>query len=550
VERSPESVALLFEQQRLSYREMNARANQVAHHLRALGVRPEVAVGICMERSPEMMLALLGILKAGGAYVPLDPAYPKDQQTQTTRRSVRRPTRNDTIGGPNAKSKNSKSEKEANPMEGKKCLRTLAVLRRKVLGYGCFGVLRRGVSGSGRWSAALIIAIATLAWASGAAADTCKAIHVFTGTAGGAGPTGNLTFDAAGNLYGTTFEGGGSACGGRGCGVVWKLRPNPKGTWTVSILHVFTGADGANPYLAGLTFDAAGNLYGTTSNGGTDGRGVVFKLAPNPDGTWTESVLHSFTGADGNAPQSALIFDAAGNLYSTTDGGGADQEGVVFKLTPNSDGTWTENVLYSFTGYGDGSNPNAPVIFDAAGNLYGTTFAGGGEESGVAFKLAPNPDGTWTESVIYSFFVYVYPKVGLIVDAAGNLYGTAGYGEGYYHGVVYELKPNPDGTWTYSVLYGFTGHADGGNPSAGLIFDVIGNLYSTTFGGGYANYGVVFKLTPTSSGWSETVLHSFKGTGVHPQAPLIFDPAGNLYGTTAYGTNNNGLVFEITGVSK
>jgi uncharacterized repeat protein (TIGR03803 family) len=460
-----------------------------------------------------------------------------------------------------------KIEKEENPMEDKKCLQTLCARRRgvlgvgrKVLGYGRRGALGRKVVDYGRLGAVLIIAIATLAWASGAGADTCKAIHVFTGTAGNF-PRGNLTFDAAGNLYGTTEHGGGSGCGGRGCGVVWKLKANPNGTWTISIIHQFKGPDGANPFVAGLLFDAVGNLYGTTSGGGSTacrfGCGVVFKLAPNSDGTWTESALYSFTGgADGAAPGGSLIFDAAGNLYGTTQGGGAYGEDTVFKLAPNPDGTWTERVLYSFTGGADGLIPLAGLVFDAAGNLYGTTGYGGADGSGVVFKLAPNPDGTWTESVLYSFTGYAdgsIPGAGLIFDPTGNLYGTTTSGGPFSAGecpagcgVVFKLAPNPDGTWTESVLHSFTGGANGYSPAARLAFDATGSLYGTTPYGGADNYGVVFKLTPTSGGWSETVLHTFLGVGKYPFAPAVFDPAGNLYGTTFEGSNNYGLVFRLT----
>jgi uncharacterized repeat protein (TIGR03803 family) len=419
--------------------------------------------------------------------------------------------------------------------------------------------------------AALIIMATTLIWASGAAARSYKIIHYFTLAKN---PQGNLIFDKAGNLYGTASEGPGSTtCGGVGCGIVWKLAPNSGGSWTYSILHVFEGSDGDRP-LAGLVFDAGGNLYGTTFQGGAStvcplGCGVVFKLAPNPDGTWTESVLYSFTGgADGSSPQAGLIFDAAGNLYGTTVGGGDWDNcgsgcGVVFKLAPNPDGTWTYSVLYSFTG-ADGGGPVAGLIFDAAGNLYGTADVGGNIRDcivgcGVVFKLAPNPDGTWTESVLYSFTGGAdgrFVKAGLIFDAAGNLYGTTAFGGdmqdcGGGCGVVFMLAPNPDGTWTYSVLYSFTGGADGGGPVAGLIFGAAGNLYGTSSAGGNirdcnVGCGVVFKLVPTSIGWSEKVLHSFTGVGLYPQAPVIFDPAGNLYGTTGFGTNNSGLVFKIT----
>jgi hypothetical protein len=385
-------------------------------------------------------------------------------------------------------------------MQRKKCFATLGVLRRKVLGYG-----RRGV--------ALAVVIAALTLASGAAgfqldggpdaAGTYNILHRFTWAQY---PSGNLIFDTAGNLYGTTQ--GGAKC----CGAVWKLARNPKGTWTVNILHAFTGgAGGAYPY-AGVIFDGAGNLYGTTADGGASGAscayrsygcGTVFKLTPNPDGSWTESVLYSFCSeygcADGARPFAGLVLDAEGNLYGTTYGGG-DGHGVVFELLPNPDGTWTESVLHSFAG-ADGRRPFAGLVLDAEGNLYGTTADGGVYDAGVVLKLAPTPDGTWTESVLHSF---TFPG------------------------------------------------ADGAASVAGLIFDAAGNLYGTTEEGGstacYGGCGVVFELSPSSSGWSETVLHTFIGFGKYPEGGVIFDPAGNLYGTAWDGNHafDYGLVFEIT----
>ncbi len=404
----------------------------------------------------------------------------------------------------------------------------------------CWGTLR----------AALLIVVAALAWASGARASTYEVIHLFTWAQS---PIGNLTFDAAGNLYGTTSRGGASGSGCiDGCGVVWKLKPNSNGTWTESILHAFKGTDGDGP-AAGLVFDRDGNLYGTTAAGGAYDEGVVFKLKPNPDGTWTESVLYSFTGgADGAGPIAGLIFDAACNLYGTTRVGGADGDGMVFKLALNPDGSWTESVLHSFTG-ADGMYAWAGLVFDRDGNLYGTTEGGGAYGSGVVFRLRPSPDGSWTETLLHSFTGGAdgsAPTGGLIFDATGNLYGTAqfgGYPSPYDNGVVFKLKPSPDGTWTESVLYTFTGgRADGGDPTAGLIFDAAGNLYGTTYSGGAYNYGVVFKLKPNPGGWSETILHTFGGYGKYPYlAPVIFDGKGNLYGTTVNGNPDYGLVFEI-----
>jgi uncharacterized repeat protein (TIGR03803 family) len=348
------------------------------------------------------------------------------------------------------------------------------------------------------------------------------------------------------------------------------------------VLHRFRGpGDGQGPY-GGLILDEAGNLYGTTVGGGT-GYGTVFKLTPNSDGSWTESVLYSFTGGeDGDGPIAGLILDEAGNLYGTTQvgGNGCDSYGcgVVFKLTPNSDGSWTESVLYKFTGGEDGYNIFAGLILDHAGNLYGTAVNGGiGGGGGVVFKLTPQSDGSWTESVLYNFCSITncadgeYPYADLIFDAAGNLYGaTVGGGvlrdcnNGYgYCGVAFRLTPNADGSWKEKVLHKFTGGKDGGRPYVGLIFDQAGNLYGTTAGGGNVNCdspygcGTVFKLSPNADGsWKEKVLHKFTGgkDGNLPSGGLIFDAEGNLYGTTANGGNLSycvhhagcGVVFKLT----
>jgi uncharacterized repeat protein (TIGR03803 family) len=337
----------------------------------------------------------------------------------------------------------SQYKKEENPMEPKKCLRTLG--------------------------SALVIAAAVLALSGAARASTYKIIHEFEVPKE---PIDNLMMDAAGNLYGTALFGGSAACtfGPGGCGVVWKLAPNG----ILTMLHEFTDADGANPQ-GGVILDLGGNLYGTTESGGLNdcgslgfplGCGVVFKLTPNPDGTWAESVLHEFTGADGADPR-GLIFDPAGNLYGTAGGGGANNDGVVFKLTPGPDGTRTETTLHSFTG-ADGENPIAAPLFDAAGNLYGMTAQGGGSNWGVVFRLAPNADGSWTESVLHAFTGGAdggNPDAGLIFDAAGNLYSTTN--NGGESGVVFKLTPNPDGSWTESVIHNFNVYTEGAFPKAG-----------------------------------------------------------------------------------
>ena len=398
-----------------------------------------------------------------------------------------------------------------------------------------------------------------------------KTLYKFSGGKDGKSPHAGLIFDQAGNLYGTTS--GGGAHGG---GTVFNLTPNADGSWRESVLYNFCSrtncGDGALPQ-AGLIFDQVGNLYGTTSGSGAHGGGTVFNLTPNADGRWRESVLYNFCSltncGDGESPLASLIFDQAGNLYGTTWLGGAQGEGTVFRLAPNADGSWTESVLHNFCSFelcSDGSEPFASLIFDQAGNLYGTTFSGGAhDEAGTVFKLAPNADGSWTESVLYNFCSRTncgdgeLPSAGLIFDQAGNLYSTTYAGGAHVEGTVFKLTPNADGSWRESVLHRFcsrTNCGDGAVPHASLIFDQAGNLYGTTaYGGDLSSCnsgpgcGVVFKLVPNSNGgWNERVLHTFADhPGAQPFAPLISDVAANLYGTTeGDGTTTFGSVFEIT----
>jgi len=400
--------------------------------------------------------------------------------------------------------------------------------------------LRRSIlkmrPGAARATLALVAEFALAVFAmQSAQAQTFTALHDFTGKPDGAEPLAGLARDAAGNLYGTTVSGGASSYG-----TVFKV--DTSGTETV--LYAFTGSpDGGRPY-AGLTRDTAGNLYGTTEVGGAYGLGTVFKV----DSTGTESVLYSFTGSpDGAYPDAPLVRDAAGNLYGTTVSGGPSNSGAVFKV----DTSGTENVLYSFDG-SDGASPVAGLTFDKTGNLYGTTFSGGPYGHGNVFKLTPSSGG-WKESVLYTFTGGVnggYPDAGVIVDKSGNVYGTTQGGGAYDGGTVFKLKPSTKGAWNISVLYGFTGNNDGGAPEAGVIFDRSGNLYGTTFGGGYYEDGTVFKLKPTKKGqWKEFVLYDFTGgtDGASPYAGVIRDSKGNLYGTTAVGGSNGyGTVWKLT----
>jgi uncharacterized repeat protein (TIGR03803 family) len=397
-----------------------------------------------------------------------------------------------------------------------------------------------------------VLAVALLLPVGAGTASKYKVLHRFKGH-DGANPDPPLIFDAAGNLFGTTFAGGDA-----NHGTVFELTPQSDGSWTESVLYSFTGdPDGKQP-LAGLIFDTGGNLYGTTSYGGGKGWGTVFKLTPQSDGSWTESVLYNFTGhPDAGRPWAGLIFDTAGNLYGTAENGGTNNSGAVFKLTPNSGGTWTESVVYSFS-YRKGRFPQAGLIVDPTGNLYGTTPSGGVcDICGTVFKLTPQADGSWKASLLYGFRLGAdgyQPLGGLILDPAGNLYGTTSLGgnlsdcSGFGCGVVFRLAPKSDGSWKYHKLHEF-GANPGANPFSSLVFDAAGDLYGCAVGGP-ANSGVVYKLSPTSNGkWTFSVLHLFLGKPAAGANGLVLDIAGNLYGTTGScgsGYNCKGVGFEIT----
>jgi uncharacterized repeat protein (TIGR03803 family) len=407
-------------------------------------------------------------------------------------------------------------------------------------------------------TAALVLAPG--AWA----ASKYKILYNFTGGADGSTPYAGLTLDSSGNLYGTTSAGGAS-----GDGTIFKLTKNSDGSWTESVLYSFAGGtDGVTPW-AGVTFDARGNLYGTTQYGGASSVGTVFKLTPNSDGTWAESVLYSFTGgSDGANPFYGVIFDATGALYSATSAGGSQSMGVVYKLTPNSDGSWTYGALHSFTGGQDASYPlyGGKLTFDTAGNLYGATSDGvdaqgncpSGNDCGSIFELTPQSDGSWKEQVIFRFqggqgAPGRKPLSPVMFDSAGHLYGNSG-GGGSWYGGVFRLTLGAKGTWTKDVLHAFKGNQDGAYPNSGVVSDTAGNLYGTTALGedldGACCFGQVFKLIPHSHGWSKQTLHRFQGSprdGSNSGFPVVLDTVGNLYGTTNDGgAHSAGVVFEFT----
>jgi uncharacterized repeat protein (TIGR03803 family) len=416
-----------------------------------------------------------------------------------------------------------------------------------------------------------MVALTLCGMAAHSVAQQEKVLHSFSG-GDGYGVEGGLVMDASGNLYGTT-----SGFGVFSGGTAFELTPAAGGKWTEKVLHNFgKGTDGVSPY-AGLTFDASGNLYGTTTLGGAYGWGTVFELTPNADGSWTEKVLHSFNLLNANgseaSPSGGVIFDAVGNLYGTTEQGG-NGVGAIFELMPTTGGDWNEVVLYKFLFNAvDGQNPRGSLTFDSAGNLYGTTPVGGinyncgGEYGcGTVFELMPAAGGGWTEKILHQFNNNgadgIGPDSNLIFDSAGNLYGTTFiggafpncFGNGFGCGTVFELAPAADGTWTEKILHNFGGNStDGCCPDSALIFDSSGNLYGTTVYGGTTGVGTAFELVRKGGKWVEKTLHNFSNNGVDGYLPypgLIFDASGNLYGTTYYGGAHGsiyegGTVFEI-----
>jgi uncharacterized repeat protein (TIGR03803 family) len=376
----------------------------------------------------------------------------------------------------------------------------------------------------------------------------------------------------------------------RALALVTLIQALPIYAWARSekVLYTFTGGNDGGLPVAALIMDKSGNLYGTTAGGGNPtcqsglGCGTVFQLTPNSAGNWTEKVLYSFTGgSDGYDPQAALIADSKGNLYGVAELGGSSTCtyslgcGTVFELIPNGDGSWMETTIYSFTGSSDGQNPNAPLIFDRKGNLYGTTFFGGvdscyaGVGCGTVFELTPN-SGVWTEAVLHRFTGGndgAFVRGGLILDVDEDmLYGTTeqGGGTGCYTrgcGTIFILRPSTTG-WTERVVHRFTGSSDGAFPEAGLIRDSTGNLYGTTeqggnmscsVPGGWGGCGAVFKMSHSAGTWRETVLYGFaaEGDGNLPEDGVILYK-GNFYGTTYQGGGSGcyegqgcGTVFEL-----
>ena len=378
---------------------------------------------------------------------------------------------------------------------------------------------------------------------------------------GGNEPWAGLIRDSAGNFYGTTNSGGtgsNSSCPRSGCGTVFKLSPASGGGWIETVLHNFNWTDGANP-SGNLMMDSAGNLFGSAIQGGAFGNcGTLFELTPNGK-KWTFQTIYNFcsqpNGVDGMYPLTPMIKDRAGNLYGVASEGGDADRGVAFEMSPASGGTWTYKILHTFSeANNDGTYPVGALTFDASGNLWGTTETGGStNNSGTIYEFTPTAGGGWAYTLVYAFgnptADVQAPFSGVVIDGAGNMYGTAYQGGANYEGGVFELSPKAGGGWTETVIHSFNGN-DGISPYYGnLAMDAAGNLYGTTLRGtSRARYGTVYKLSPNGGNWTETILHEFSGKtgdGRTPYAGLALDSAGNVYGTASQGGNGGGIIFKI-----
>jgi len=361
----------------------------------------------------------------------------------------------------------------------------------------------------------------------------------------GYGSLSGLTSDSAGNLYGATSLGGSPSTY---CGTAFELSPGSAGKWTETVLFEFQTCTypGLSP-IGAMVFDKQGNLYGVNLVG-FNGGGEIFQLSKGTTGAWSYSVVHTFSTVEGS-PNGDLTWDSAGNLYGTTSFYQTTFDGEAFELSPQPDGSWKETVLYTFPAPNGVGQPSAGVIFDSKGNLYGPASLGvGGSTGGVIYELSPQANGPWTLTVLYNGG---NPTSRLTFDSTGNLYGTSNQ----INGDVFELSQTSAGKWTETIVHSFASGSDGSYPVGPLVIDGSGSLYGTTTYGGVgcsqSLCGVVYKLTPQGSGmWKETIVHPFEsaGDGSQPQQGLFLDSAGNLFGTTYVGGSRYGYgaVYEIT----
>lgn len=371
-------------------------------------------------------------------------------------------------------------------------------------------------------------------------AQTEKIIYQFAGGSDGAHPFGGLISDPNGNLYGVTQSGGVN-----GGGTVFELSPSSGGTWTKTVLYCFNlGPDAWFP-VSNLVFDAKGNVYGIAFQGGAHAMGGIFELSPASNGTWSEKVIYSFAGgSDVVCSPARIVIDNAGNLFGYRCG----QYGSIFELEPGPNGTWSEKILHTFSGGNDGSvEYGVQLSADSSGNLYGQAW-NGPHDFGIVFELVRGASGSWTEKILHTFTGGAGGDAGagspIVQDTIGNLFGASTWN-------VFELVPGSNATWTEKILHTFTGASDGAYAESGLTVSASGKLYGATIGGGF-HRGTVFELTPAANGtWTERILHRFTptgGDGVYPSfLTLAMDKQGNLYGTTVSGGKSNfGVVFEVT----
>ncbi len=402
----------------------------------------------------------------------------------------------------------------------------------------------RTISGRGVPAAVAVIALGA---GPACAAATLTTLASFAGT-DGVEPVAGLVLDAAGDLFGTTQAGGANAAG-----TVFEIVRTASGyAGTPTVLHSFGSfaGDGLQP-VAGLVLDAAGDLFGTTQYGGANDAGTVFEIAKTASGyAGTPTILYSFQRADGLTPAAGLVLDAAGDLFGTTQAGGSGG-GTVFEIAKTASGyAGTPTILYSFQ-RADGLQPVAGLVLDAAGDLFGTTSAGGANDQGTVFEIAKTASGyAGTPTVLHSFGSFAgdgsTPVAGLVLDAAGDLFGTTQAGGANNEGTVFEIVKTASGyAGTPTILHSFGSFAgDGVAPVAGLVLDAAGDLFGTTQAGG-ANTsvgGTVFEIAKTASGYAgtPTILYSFQlANGVVPVAGLIADAAGDLFGTTQAGGATN-----------
>lgn len=380
-----------------------------------------------------------------------------------------------------------------------------------------------------------------------ASAQASESVLLSFNTPQGVHPLSPLVADGNGNFYGTASSGGAN-----NCGVLFELS-QVAGKWTETVLFSCQGHQ-AVPN-GPLTFDKSGNIYGVTQSYNS---GSILEFKQSGNGTWTQALVHPFTTNEG-MPNLDLTWDSAGNLYGTTQVDSTGFDGEVFELSPQSNGSWNETILYKFPAPDRAGMPTAGVIFDSKGNLYGPTYFGvrGNDSSGGIYELSPQSNGPWAFTLIHNFTVSAGggPYSRLVFDSSGNLYGAAAQAGAKFAGEIFELTPGAGGSWDEKPIHTFESGSDGYYPVGAPVFDESGNLYGATIWGGNACSdnvcGIVYELSPNSEGgWKETILHRFASAldGSEPNPGVVLDSSGNLYGTTYFGGSRYGYgtVYEIT----